>query len=140
MALLRLARCLNGSAKETLHQYDFEVPGMTLATYTDLQAAIANYLARPGDTLGRHTGAEFHRSGREPDRLWVRCAVPIPAAPVSGPWRGPAVLITGAAQDAGTGGGTANAQTAAPAGDAHAGAGLHGQVHCGSEQYRCRDL
>jgi hypothetical protein len=84
---------------------------MALATYTDLQAAIANYLARPGDTLVSTPAPDFvtlaeSRIAYGGDAPFQSSALRIRAMKVT------AVLITGGVNDAGTGAGTANAQTA----------------------------
>ena len=84
---------------------------MTLATYTDLQAAIANYLARPGDTLVAAPAPDFIALAES--RIAYGSDAPFQSRPLRiRAMERTAVLITGAAQDAGIGGGTANAQTA----------------------------
>ena len=84
---------------------------MALANYSDLQAAIANYLARPGDTLVSTPAPDFIALAES--RIAYGSDAPFPSRPLRiRAMERTAVLITGAAQDAGTGGGTANAQTA----------------------------
>src|SRR6516162_8436328 len=85
---------------------------MSIATYTDLQAAIANYLARPGDTLVATPAPDFVTLAES--RIAYGADAPFPSRPlriramettvnlISGPTR----------QDTGaTSGGSANAQT-----------------------------
>jgi hypothetical protein len=84
---------------------------MALANYSDLQAAIANYLARPGDTLVATPAPDFvvlaeSRIAYGGDAPFQSSALRIRAMEAT------AVLITGGVNDAGTGAGTANAQTA----------------------------
>ena len=84
---------------------------MALANYTDLQAAIANYLARPGDTLVSTPAPDFVALAES--RIAYGSDAPFPSRPLRiRAMERTVVLITGAAQDAGTGSGTANAQTA----------------------------
>jgi hypothetical protein len=83
---------------------------MSIATFSDLQAAIANYLARPGDTLVTTPAPDFVVLAES------RIAYGADGAFASRPLRirsmeTTAILITGAAQDGGTSGGAANAQT-----------------------------
>ena len=84
---------------------------MALANYSDLQAAIANYLARPGDALVSAPAPDFIALAES--RIAYGADTPFQSQPLRiRAMEASTVLITGAAQDAGAGGGTANAQTA----------------------------
>src|SRR5689334_16217674 len=83
---------------------------MALATYADLQAAIANYLARPGDSLVSTPAPDFvtlaeSRIAYGADAPFASPALRIRAMETT------AILLTGAAQAGGISGGSANAQT-----------------------------
>lgn len=83
---------------------------MALASYADLQAAIANYLARPGDTLVATPAPDFvalaeSRIAYGADAPFQSPALRIRAMETT------AILLTGAAQAGGISGGSANAQT-----------------------------
>jgi hypothetical protein len=83
---------------------------MALATYADLQAAIANYLARPGDTLVSTPAPDFVTLAES--RIAYGADTPFPSRPLRiRPMETTAVLVTGAAQAGGVSGGSANAQT-----------------------------
>ena len=85
---------------------------MSIATYTDLQAAIANYLARPGDTLVATPAPDFVSLAES--RITYGADAPFPSRPLRIRAMETTVnLITGPTQqDTGAAsGGSANAQT-----------------------------
>lgn len=83
---------------------------MSLATYADLQAAIAAYLARTGDALVSGPAPDFIALAES--RIAYGGDLPYPSRPLRvRAMEATAMLITGAAQDGGTSGGSANAQT-----------------------------
>ena len=85
---------------------------MAIATYTDLQTAIANYLARPGDTLVSTPAPDFVTLAES--RIAYGADAPFPSRPLRIRAMETTVnLITGPTQqDTGaTSGGSANAQT-----------------------------
>jgi hypothetical protein len=83
---------------------------MALATYADLQAAIANYLARPGDSLVSTPAPDFVTLAES--RIAYGADTPFPSRPLRiRAMETTAVLMTGAAQVGGVSGGSANAQT-----------------------------
>jgi hypothetical protein len=88
---------------------------MALATYADLQAAIANYLARPGDTLIATPAPDFvalaeSRIAYGGDAPFACSALRLRAMETA------AILIIGAARAGGTSTGSANAQAVTLAG------------------------
>ena len=83
---------------------------MALASYADLQAAIANYLARPGDSLVSTPAPDFVTLAES--RIAYGADTPFPSRPLRiRAMETTAVLMTGAAQVGGVSGGSANAQT-----------------------------
>jgi len=85
---------------------------MSIATYSDLQTAIANYLGRPGDTLVSTPAPDFVTLAE--DRIAYGADLPFPSQALRiRAMETTAMLVTGAAQaDTGTAsGGSANAQT-----------------------------
>jgi hypothetical protein len=83
---------------------------MALATYADLQTAIANYLARPGDTLVSSPAPDFVALAES--RIAYGADAPFPSRALRiRAMEATAVLLTSAAQAGGTSGGSANAQT-----------------------------
>ena len=83
---------------------------MALATYADLQAAIANYLARPGDTLVSTPAPDFVTLAES--RIAYGADAPFPSSPLRiRAMEKTAVLMTGAARAGGISAGSANAQT-----------------------------
>ncbi len=83
---------------------------MTIATYADLQAAIANYLARPGDSLVAAPAPDFVTLAES--RIAYGADAPFASRPLRvRAMETAAILITGARQDGGISGGSANAQT-----------------------------
>ena len=83
---------------------------MALASYSDLQNAIASYLARPNDTLVTTPAPDFISLAES--RIAYGADAPFPCRPLRiRAMETTAVLMTGAAQPGGTSGGSANAQT-----------------------------
>jgi hypothetical protein len=83
---------------------------MAIATYSDLQAAIANYLARPGDSLVSTPAPDFVTLAES--RIAYGGDVPLPSNPLRiRPMETTAMLITGAAQAGGISTGSPNVQT-----------------------------
>src|SRR4051794_9194886 len=82
---------------------------MAIATYSDLQAAVANYLARPGDSLVSTSAPDFVTLAES--RIAYGADFPLPSNALRiRPMETSAILITGAAQAGGTSTGSANAQ------------------------------
>ena len=84
---------------------------MALANYSDLQAAIANYLARPGDTLVATPAPDFIALAESRIAYGCRHSVPVAPAPHPGHGEERGAHHRGG-PGCGSGGGTANAHTA----------------------------
>jgi hypothetical protein len=83
---------------------------MALSTYADLQAAIANYLARPGDSLVAGPAPDFVALAES--RIAYGGEAPFASRPLRiRAMETSAVLLTGAAQAGGVSAGSANAQS-----------------------------
>jgi hypothetical protein len=83
---------------------------MALANYSDLQSAIASYLARPGDSLVSTPAPDFVALAES--RIAYGADAPYPSRPLRiRAMETAAILLTGAAQAGGVSGGSANAQT-----------------------------
>ena len=86
---------------------------MAIATYSDLQTAIANYLARPGDALVSTPAPDFVTLAES--RIAYGGDLPYACRPLRiRAMEAVATLITGPAATGGTSTGSANAQIAAP--------------------------
>jgi len=86
---------------------------MAIGTYSDLQAAIANYLARPGDTLVSTPAPDFVTLAES--RIAYGGDLPYACRPLRiRAMETVATLITGPAVAGGTSTGSANAQVVAP--------------------------
>src|SRR5262245_58663179 len=83
---------------------------MALASYADLQAAIANYLARPGDSLVTTPAPDFVTLAESRIAYGADAPFPSPALRIRA-METTAVLLTGAVQAGGVSNGSANAQT-----------------------------
>ncbi len=83
---------------------------MGLTTYSDLQSAIASYLARPGDSLVSTPTPDFVALAES--RIAYGADAPYPSRPLRiRAMETAAVLLTGAAQAGGVSSGTADAQS-----------------------------